>query len=223
VARLVVSGILRAALGGDWEAEASLPVSWLEAADERGEESRTGTGDLLTRLHWGRRAGAWGYGLSAGAFWPVGELGSGDLPTTANFSSGTVDPVLGLQVGRQVGGDLEVSLATTARLVVADHEEGRRLGSSLTTSLSLRRPLSRAVSLQLLCIHLARGEDQGNAMEDTGGEWLYLQPLAVVKLRARPDHALQGVLGGRFPLAQNVRGRQLVDSPALVAGLALTL
>ena len=63
----------------------------------------------------------------------------------------------------------------------------------------------------------------GNMMEDTGGDWLYFQPFLSADIFVRPSYAVQALIGGRVPLMQNVRGTQLVESPAVSLGLAQTV
>jgi hypothetical protein len=62
----------------------------------------------------------------------------------------------------------------------------------------------------------------GDEPEDTGGDWLYLQPFLSMDVLVRPSFAVQATVGGRVPLVQNVRGTQLVESPSVSLGVAQT-
>lgn len=218
----MVSSRLRAAISGSLDAEIALPVAWLDASDAAGEESRTGVGDLLTKLHWGGGSGDWSWGLSLGAYWPVGDLGEADLPATATFSSGTVDPSIGGSVTLPRLGGWGWHVSWDARLVAVDRDDGTRLGSSFTTTVGWDRPLAKRLDGQVVLTYFGRASDEGNPMEDSGGDWLYLQPFLSADLLVRPAYAVQATVGGRIPLVQNVRGMQLVESPALSLGIAQT-
>lgn len=220
---LVLMTGLRAAMGPELEFEASLPVSWLNARDGAVEEEKTGTGDLLTRVHLSRNLGHWTLGASAGVYWPVSNLDGAGLPEVATFVSGTIDPVLGLGISGGLWSGIDVGLFSSARLVVSDFEDGRRLGSTFTTTASIRHVVSRKLSLQGLVTHLHRQTDTGNMMEDSGGDWIYLQPQAAWKVAASGSRAWQFLMGLRLPVHQNVRGTQLVDSPSFLAGLSVTM
>jgi hypothetical protein len=213
---------LGVALGKGLGAEASLPVAWMEAKDEAGEDSRSGVGDLLTRVMWSHAAGNWSYGLAAGAYWPVGELGSQDLPAAATFSTGTVDPSFSASLSGLPIGGFAWRFSASTRLVVDERDDGSRLGSSLTGAFALDRRLHSRVGGRLILTYLTRESDEGNAMEDSGGEWLYLQPFLTTDAFLRPSYAIQVVLGARFPLVQDVHGTQLVESPSFTLGFAQT-
>lgn len=213
---------LRVGIRRGFEAELALPVAWMEAKDAAGTAKRTSVGDVPTRIVWNAARRAWSYGLSGGVYWPVGELGTEGLPATATFSTGTVDPTAGAHLrGPELFG-FGWQLSSSARLVVADQDDGSRLGSSFTTTAALDRPLGRRFVAQALLTHFHRQADRDNMMEDSGGDWLYLQPQLLANLLARRDRSIQAYFGARIPLRQNVRGMQLVESTALSFGLALT-
>jgi hypothetical protein len=217
---VVLTSRLQGAITKSLSAEVSLPIAWLNASDAAGEESRTGAGDLQTKIHWSRSSADWSYGLSAGAYWPVGDLGGDELPSTATFSSGTVDPSLGGFVTLPRRGGWGCQLSWDARVVVSERDDGTRLGSSFTAVLGLGRPLRERLDAQLVMAYFGRAADEGNSMEDTGGDWLYAQPFLSADVLVRPSYAVQVTAGGRIPLVQNVRGTQLVESPSLTLGLA---
>jgi len=232
---VVLATRLRGAITGSFAAEVSLPVAWTEASDAAGEESSTGVGDLQTRLHWTRAANGWAWGVSAGAYWPVGDLGGEALPANATFSSGTVDPSLGAFVALPRVAGWGCQLSTDTRLVVADNDDGSRLGSSFTAAIGWDRSITRRLDAQVAVTYFGRAADEaapmdlggghmghGDEPEDTGGDWLYLQPFLSMDLLVRPSFAVQATVGGRFPLVQNVRGTQLVESPSVSLGVAQT-
>jgi hypothetical protein len=219
---VVLSSRLSGAITGSLGVEASLPFAWLDASDAIADESRTGAGDLLTRLHWRRTASGWSYGLSAGAYWPVGNLGSEELPATATFSSGTVDPSVGGFVSLPRVGGWGCQVSWDARLVASERDAGSRLGSSFAVSLGWDRSLTRRLAGQVVLTYFGRASDEGNPMEDTGGDWLYFHPFMSANVFVRPSYALQVTAGGRIPVVQNVRGTQLVESPSLSLGIAQT-
>lgn len=214
---------LRLGLPGQLEGRLSLPYAWMEARDEAGEASRNGVGDLLAELRWSRPVDGWILGLSAGSYLPVGELGGRGLPATATFSTGTVDPTLGVQLAGPAVAGLGWSLGTLTRLVLAEQDDGRQLGSSLTSTLAVDRVLGREFVAQLQFVHFHREEDEGPAMEASGGNWLYLAPVLGYRLLAGRGHSLQLKLGARIPVYQDVVGRQLVESPAWNFGLGYTM
>lgn len=220
---LLLINSVRTGLSKTLEAEASLPLAWMDARDESGEESRSGAGDLLTRIVWSRGTGRWSYGISVGTFWPVGELGSKELPASATFSTGTIDPAFGAFLSgpsfRGVGWYMSIS----TRQVLGIRKDGSRLGSSYTGAFGLNRRVTNRLAGQLLLTYFAREHDDGNEMEDSGGDWLYVQPFLSMDIYARPSYALQVLMGARVPLIQNVRGTQLVESPSLSLGLAHTI
>ena len=195
----------------------------MDAKDEAGEVSRSGVGDLLTRISWGRGTESWSYGVSAGVYWPIGELGDQDLPTTATFSTGTVDPTVGAYISGPPLRGFVLHSSMSSRFVVGERDDGLRLGSNYTVSLGLSRPLPARINGQLLLTYFARGRDKGNIMEDSGGDWVYLQPFLSADVYTNPSYALQVSLGARIPLVQRVEGTQLVESPNFSFGLAHTI
>lgn len=214
---------LRLGLTSWLEVETALPVAWMDARDGDETVERTGIGDVPVLLTWSRGTADWSLGLSGGAYLPVGELGSDALPATATFSTGTVDPTLGATlVGPRLLGRLGWQLSSTARLVVAEQDDGRRLGSSVTTSLGVDHTLGDRFVGQIQFTHFHRAEDSGPTMGDTGGHWLYLQPQVVGSVFTSPQQAVQALVGLRIPLHQDVAGRQLVDSTSMTFGLAYT-
>jgi hypothetical protein len=232
---LVLGTRLRGAITESFAAEVSLPVAWTEARDAVGEESGTGVGDLQTRLHWTRAPGDWAWGVSAGAYWPVGDLGGEALPANATFSSGTVDPAVGAFVALPRVAGWGCQLSIDARLVVADNDDGSRLGSSFSAVMGWDRSLTRRLDAQVALTYFGRAADDpapmdmagghmghGDEPEDTGGDWLYLQPFLSMDVLVRPSFAVQATVGGRVPLVQNVRGTQLVESPSVSLGVAQT-
>ena len=205
------------------ELETALPVAWMDARDGDERVERTGVGDVPLLLAWNHDLEEWSFGLSGGAYLPVGEIGSEGLPATATFSTGTVDPTFGVSVvGPRLVGRLGWQFSSTTRLVVADQDNGRRLGSSFTTSLGVDHPLGERFVGQVQLTHFHRAEDSGPTMEPSGGDWLYLQPQVAGNLFTSPNQAVQALLGLRVPILQDVVGRQLVDSTALTFGLAYT-
>jgi hypothetical protein len=195
----------------------------MDAQDEAGKVSRSGVGDLLTRISWGSGTESWSYGVSAGAYWPVGELGNQDLPATATFSTGTVDPTVGAHIsGPPLFGFVWFS-SVSSRFVVSERDNGSRLGSNYTVSFGLSRMLANRIDGQLLLTYFARARDKGNMMEDSGGDWVYLQPFLSADVYANPSYALQISIGARIPLVQRVEGIQLVESPNFSFGLAHTI
>jgi hypothetical protein len=90
-------------------------------------------------------------------------------------------------------------------------------------SFGLSRPLTARIDGQLLLSYFARARDKGNMMEDTGGDWVYLQPFLSANVYANPSYALQLSIGARVPLLQRVEGTQLVESPNFSFGLAHTI
>jgi hypothetical protein len=208
---------------GTLEAEASLPVAWLDARDELEEESTSGVGDLLTRVVWSRASGPWSYAVSAGMYWPVGEMGNEDLPASATFSTGSVDPALGAFLSGPPFRGFSWFTSVSTRQVLDKRNNGSRLGSSYTATLGLNRQLAKRFSGQVLVSYFARERDEGNMMEDTGGDWLFVQPFLRADVYARPSYAVQVLLGVRVPLIQDVEGTQLVESPSLSLGFAHTV
>lgn len=209
-------------IGLPWAVEGglSLPVAWMKARDAQGQGSNSGIGDLLTEVRWSKARRPWRLGASVGAYWPLGEVGSQGLPATATFSTGTVDPAVGLRLSGPSLGDLGWLLSVNARIVVGGKDNGRRLGSTITTAAELHREFGSRLTGQVLLTHFRREPDRGQAMEDTGGSWIYLQPVLAVDLLVRPEHAIQLLFGARSPLIQDVQGIQLVESPSVTIGLS---
>lgn len=219
---LLASGA-RIGMGRGFEAEASLPVAWLDAKGEEGKESRFGAGDLLTRILWSRGIGGWTYGFSAGMYWPVGELGTSEVPATATFSTGTYDPAVDVFLSGPSFRGVDWYASAGTRQIFGEQDNGSRLGSSYTVSLGLTGRVVNRLAGQVLLSYFARERDEGNVMEDTGGDWLYIQPFLRADIFASASHAVQALVGVRVPLIQNVEGTQLVESTSLSLGFAHTL
>jgi hypothetical protein len=239
----ILVNTLRAGLSRSLEADVTLPIAWLDAKDEFGEESSAGVGDLLTRVTWNGGTDQWSYGISAGAYWPVGELGSPDLPPTATFSSGTIDPTLGAFLAGPLFNGFGWFTSVNSRLVVGERDDGMSFGSNYTAVLGVARRISKRIDGQLLLTYFALERDKAgtegamssqasgdamdimmdNMVEDAGGNWLYLQPFVSANLFARPSYALQASIGARLPLVQSVEGTQLVESPSFSFGFAHTV
>lgn len=90
-------------------------------------------------------------------------------------------------------------------------------------SLGLGRPITDRIDGRLLLSYFARERDKGNMMEDSGGDWVYLQAFLSANAYAKPSYALQLLIGARVPLLQRVEGIQLVESPNFSFGLASTI
>ena len=216
----ITSLSLRRALDTRFEIEASVPYAWIEAQADGVRETTSGLGDLATRLHWGRPVDGWRAGASIGAFWPTSGTAANDVPATAYFSTGTVDPTLGLQIVPPPIAGIDVSLSADTRLVLATRDDGRRFGSSVTADLTGRRALSdRLVFSASLLIH-NRASDEAS-MEDTGGTWVLIQPTLAWTTMARSDAAIRLFVGLRHPLRQDVVGRQLVEDTSALLGLSM--
>lgn len=221
---------LRAGIASSLEAEIALPVAWMDARDGDERVQTSSIGDVPTLLTWTRQHPSWSWSLTGGVYWPTGEIGADSLPATANFSTGTIDPTFAVQLLGPAWRGWNWQLATVTRQVIQEKEDGSRLGSSITTTFGVSRAIGRRLVGQVLAMHFHREEDQhapmGTGMmdmaEDSGGDWLYLQPQLVGSVLTRPDHALQVMLGARLPLVQNVVGMQLVDSPTVTLGVAYT-
>ncbi len=220
---LLLLNSIRAGLSKNLEFEVSIPVAWMNAKNESGEVSTSGVGDLLTRISWGGVTESWIYGVSAGAYWPVGKLGNQDLPATATFSTGTVDPAIGAYMSGPTLLGFGWYSSVSSRLVVSERDDGSRLGSSYTMSLGISRTLTNRIDGQLLLTYFVRDRDKGNMMEDTGGNWIYIQPFLSASLYAKPSYAFQVSIGARVPLLQRVEGTQLVESPNFSFGFAHTI
>lgn len=216
------SNILRLGISHSLEAEVALPVAWMDAEDPAGRVTRTSIGDVPTLLTWSHRRSDWTMGVTGGVYWPVGELGTEGLPATATFSTGTVDPTIGAYLLGPLLGDWGWHVSSSTRWVVSDQDDGSRLGSSFSTSLGVNRTIGPRFVGQVLVTHFHRQTDTGNAMEDSGGDWMYAQPQVLANVFTRPDQSLQAMVGARIPMLQNVRGTQLVESPSLSFGLAYT-
>jgi hypothetical protein len=195
----------------------------MDATDPGGSVSDSGVGDLLTEVRWNRVGGAWTYGLAGGLYWPLGDLQSGGLPTTATFSSGTIDPTFNAYLSGPGAGGFDWTLTGSTRLVVSDQSEDRRLGSTYMSSLWVDRAIAAGLGGQVQLIYFHRGEDSGNVMEPSGGHWVYLSPGISYAFFAQSGRSLQATLALRIPLLQDVVGRQLVESPALNFGLGYTI
>lgn len=213
---------LRVGLGSALEAELALPIAWMDARDGTERAEQTSVGDLATRLSWTTARRDWSFGATVGAYWPVGELGTDGLPATATFSSGTIDPTAGVHLrGPQMRG-IGWQLSTNARFVLSDQDNGARLGSSFSTSVAVDRPLGDRLVVQMSGTHFHRQSDRDNPMEDSGGDWFYLQPQLLGNVLTRADQSIQAFLGLRIPVYQNVRGLQLADSASFSFGIAYT-
>jgi len=114
-------------------------------------------------------------------------------------------------------------MSVSTRQVLGKREGGSRLGSSYTGVFGLNRRLANRFVGQLLLTYFAREHDEGNKMEDSGGDWLYIQPFLSADIYARPSYAFQVSVGARVPLIQSVQGTQLVESPSFSLGLAHTV
>lgn len=213
---------VRFGLGRSLEFDLRLPAAWMDARDGAESVERNSVGDLATLLTWTGAREDWMLAATAGVHWPTGDLASDGLPATATFSTGTIDYAAGVSVAgpRVAGWGWQVT--TISRLVFDEQDDGRRLGSSSTTTFGVDRPVGSRWVGQLLLTHFHRQADDGPVMEDTGGDWIYLQPQIAADLFTRPDHAIQAVAGLRIPLRQDVRGTQLVDTTTFNVGLAYT-
>jgi hypothetical protein len=111
----------------------------------------------------------------------------------------------------------------STRLVLGERDDGSQLGSNYTMSFGVGRSVASRIDGQLLLTYFSRSRDKGNMMEDTGGDWIYLQPYLTADVYANPSYALQVSIGARIPLLQRVEGTQLVESPNFSFGLAHTI
>lgn len=200
-----------------------MPIAWMDASDESGEESRSGAGDLLTRITWSSGSGRWSYGASVGAYWPVGELSSENLPASATFSTGSVDPALGAFLSGPPFRGFSWYTSVSTRQVLGAREDGSRLGSSYTAAWGLNSRIVNRLGGQIVLTYFSRERDEGNDMEDSGGDWVYVQPLLLVDVYTQPSYAFQILAGARIPLMQSVHGTQLVESASFSIGLAHTV
>lgn len=116
-------------------------------------ETLVGVADPQVVLHLGHQGTRWSVAGRAGVAVPLGrtepnpfELGRlGLWHQHIQFGTGTWDPILGLAVGRTVGG-FESQLNGVARLAVAENEHGYRAGDRYSVWLGARHRLGDAWS-----------------------------------------------------------------------------
>ena len=132
--------------------------------------------DPQVALHLGHQATPWSVAARVGVSVPLGrtepdpfELGRlGLWHQHIQFGTGTWDPILGLAVGRSVGG-FEAQLNGVARLTLAENEHGYRAGNRYSILLGAGRRLGDAWSADA-GLSLAREEPEkwGGRIEDEG-------------------------------------------------------
>lgn len=147
-----------------------------------------GFGDFSTLLNYEAPFGngkdpSWRWGFDAGLSWPTGEierpsLDSGGAPlSTLQLGTGTVDPLLGLRLGRRAG-PWDAYAHLSAKLPFHENRNHYETGDTEVLEVGLSRSLSSAWSLstRLIGVHRGRDKVRGDRTAVGGGERLAIAP-----------------------------------------------
>ncbi|HET8647853.1 MAG TPA: hypothetical protein VFO85_20310, partial [Vicinamibacteria bacterium] len=205
----------------DFEDEQRRPLRWPQGDIHHRNETLVGAGDPWLLLHGARNAGGWTLSARAGATLPLGrtepnpfERGRRGLPHQhVQFGTGTVDPLLGLGVGRRMG-DTAVALTALGRFTVSTNRHGYRAGDRYQGALEATRRLGARwhAGAALMAVReqpetwWGRLEEEGNL-----GRTDALVSLALTR-RAGAAALTAGV---QVPVLTRATGAQL-DYPAVV-------
>lgn len=194
------------------------------------EETFSGLGDTsLVAWYRLRPKHRWNIVLNAGASVPTGRterprfrpgLQEGSLVPMSRLQrgSGSVDPILGVNVDRRVR-QLTVFGSVATRLPVFENRYGLRTGASWEVNGGAARVLgsSRLVGFgRLGWLHRRQDVFDGTPVLVGGGDWLYVTPGVVVQV-GRGFNAQAEV---KLPVYRHVANRQLDSRAVLQVGLS---
>jgi hypothetical protein len=206
----------------EFQDEARQPVDWPQGDIHHRDETLVGPGDPWLLLHGAGSAGRWTLSARAGASLPLGRtepnpfaLGRQGLPHQhLQFGTGTVDPILGLGVGRRLGATT-LELTTLGRFTVDTNGHGYRGGNRYLAVLESARRLAQKWHA-LAALQLAREEAEtwDGRVEEEGnlGRTDVLLALALTRSAGRAGLTL----GVQIPLHTRATGSQL-DYPVIVS------
>lgn len=147
-----------------------------------------GFGDFSTLLKYEAPFGSdpqspWRWGFDAGLSWPTGEIGRPSLDpggaplSTLQLGTGTVDPLLGLRLGRHAG-SWDAYAHLSAKLPFYENRHHYETGDTEVLEVGVSRSLSSAWSLstRLMGVHRGRDKVRGDRTAVGGGDRLAFAP-----------------------------------------------
>jgi hypothetical protein len=142
------------------------------------------------------------------------ELEDGSLVPLSRLQrgSGTIDPLLGANVGRRAG-KVTTFGSLAARVPIAENDDGLRTGASAEFNLGLARELGhmRVTGLARLgWLHRRQDEFRGTPVLVGGGNWVYLTPGIGLMI----GKGVNAQIEVKVPLYRSLPNKQL-DSAAI--------
>lgn len=214
-----------AGVGKGLSLQTTLPFMLVNYEESGKKETSSGLGDmsltLAYRTVFPTENGSGALGVAAGLFLPTGTRLQGDLPSNANFVSGTVDPTVALNLSWDWPTGTGVYGYGFGRFT-AYERNGFRAGQTLTWGAGIRQKLFRIFIPSIGFTALYRTADQERSMNmghgqaseaaGSGGTTVYVTPgVAFLVL----DGALSGTsiqFTAQIPVYQRVNGTQLVEN-----------
>lgn len=186
------------------------------------DETLVGPTDPWLTLRVLKRLGPWSFAWRAGVTLPIGStvenpfaLGrAGRAHQHIQLGSGTVDPVVEVEVRRAVG-RFEVSPWLLARVPLYENRHGYRLGAQLFAGLRAASDLwTRRVDFLLGVLAYHEQPERWSGAVETEGNLGRTDVMLETTIGVRLPRGIRLIFGGRAPLFSKTTGAQLT-TPAI--------
>lgn len=218
-----------------------VPFMLVTYEEEGNSNTTSGVGDMSLTLAYRKvfptENGSGAVGVAAGLFLPTGTRLDGELPSNANFVSGTVDPTVSFNLSWDWPTGLGLYGFGFGRFT-AYQRDGFQAGQTFTWGAGVRQKLFRFLipSIGFTALyrtadqassmkmgHMDMGHGNGHEVKGSGGTWVYFTPGVAFQVL---DGALRGMsvqFTAQIPVYQRVNGTQLVEDFNITMALRYTI